>query len=427
MKRRDFIDAGLKSAIAFTIVPRRVLGGNGFVAPSDKIQMGFIGVGKQSLNLLRGLNGCSEVVVQAACDVDSKKLDYFVNAVATAQSTAGKSKSTVGKYAHYRELLASAGVDAVVIATPDHWHAQIAVDAAKAKKDIYCEKPLALTIAEGRAMVNASRKHEVVFQTGSMQRSSFNFRQAAELVSNGYIGDVKEINVSVGEPVKQCDLPSMPIPDYLNWDMWIGPSLYRGYHPTLSPPIEDDKWAWWRGYRDFGGGYITDWGAHMFGIVQWALGMDNGGPVEFIPPQVPQAETGLTYVYGQGTRVNHFNWGEPNAIQFLGTEGSIEVSRSFLRTNPEMLAKRDLTANDKRLYYSDNHYQDWVKAIKNRSRPICDVEIGQRTSTVCNAINIAYELQRNLRWDPVTEEFDDAFANIMRSRPYRGNWDFNDF
>lgn len=427
MKRRDFIDAGLKSAIAFTIVPRRVLGGNGFVAPSDKIQTGFIGVGKQSLNLLRGLNGCSEVVVQAACDVDSKKLDYFVNAVATAQSTAGKSKSTVGKYAHYRELLASAGVDAVVIATPDHWHAQIAVDAAKAKKDIYCEKPLALTIAEGRAMVNASRKHEVVFQTGSMQRSSFNFRQAAELVSNGYIGDVKEINVSVGEPVKQCDLPSMPIPDYLDWDMWIGPSLYRGYHPTLSPPIEDDKWAWWRGYRDFGGGYITDWGAHMFDIVQWALGMDSGGPVEFIPPQVPQAETGLTYVYGQGTRVNHFNWGEPNAIQFLGTEGSIEVSRSFLRTNPEMLAKRDLTANDKRLYYSDNHYQDWVKAIKNRSRPICDVEIGQRTSTVCNAINIAYELQRNLRWDPVTEEFDDAFANIMRSRPYRGNWDFNDF
>ena len=325
------------------------------------------------------------------------------------------------------DLLASAGVDAVVIATPDHWHAQIAVDAAKAKKDIYCEKPLALTIAEGRAMVNASRKHEVVFQTGSMQRSSFNFRQAAELVSNGYIGDVKEINVSVGEPVKQCDLPSMPIPDYLNWDMWIGPSLYRGYHPILSPPIEDDKWAWWRGYRDFGGGYITDWGAHMFDIVQWALDMDNGGPVEFIPPQIPQAETGLTYVYGQGTRVNHVNWGESNAIQFLGTEGSIEVSRSFLRTNPEMLANQHLTANDKRLYYSDNHYQDWVKAIKNRSRPICDVEIGQRTSTVCNAINIAYELQRNLRWDPVTEEFDDAFANIMRSRPYRGNWNFNDF
>lgn len=422
MKRRDFIDRGWKSAVAFTIVPRSVLGGSGFVAPSDKIQVGFIGVGKQSLNLLSGLNGCPEVVVQAACDVDSKKLDYFVKAAATAQSMTAKSNPAIGKYGNFRELLESTSVDAVVIATPDHWHAQIAVDAAKAKKDIYCEKPLALTIAEGRAMVNAARKYGVVFQTGSMQRSSFNFRQAAELVYNGYIGDVTEVNVSVGEPVKQCDLPSFPVPDYLDWDMWIGPSLYRGYNPILSPPIEDDKWAWWRGYRDFGGGYITDWGAHMFDIIQWALGMDNSGPVQFIPPEAPQAEKGLTYAYENGTRVNHVDWGEPNAIQFVGTDGNIEVSRSFLKTNPTPLAGHHLMANDKRLYYSDNHYQDWVKAIQNRSKPICDVEIGQRTSTVCNAVNIAYELQRELRWDPVKEEFDDAFANMMRSRPYRGNW-----
>ncbi len=422
MKRRDFIDRSWKSAVAFTIVPRSVLGGSGFVAPSDKIQVGFIGVGKQSLNLLSGLNGCPEVVVQAACDVDSKKLDYFVKAAATAQSMTGKSNPAIGKYGNFRELLESASVDAVVIATPDHWHAQIAVDAAKAKKDIYCEKPLALTIAEGRAMVNAARKYGVVFQTGSMQRSSFNFRHAAELVYNGYIGDVTEVNVSVGEPVKQCDLPSFPVPDYLDWDMWIGPSLYRGYNPILSPPIEDDKWAWWRGYRDFGGGYITDWGAHMFDIIQWALGMDNSGPVQFIPPEAPQAEKGLTYVYEQGTRVNHVDWGEPNAIQFVGTDGNIEVSRSFLKTNPTPLAGHHLMANDKRLYYSDNHYQDWVKAIQNRSKPICDVEIGQRTSTVCNAVNIAYELQRELRWDPLKEEFDDPFANMMRSRPYRGKW-----
>lgn len=422
MKRRDFIDRSWKSAVAFTIVPRSVLGGSGFVAPSDKVQVGFIGVGKQSLNLLHGLNGCAEVVIQAACDVDSKKLDYFVKTAATAQSSMGKSNSSIGKYGHFRELLESGSVDAVVIATPDHWHAQIAVDAAKAKKDIYCEKPLALTIAEGRAMVNTARKYEVIFQTGSMQRSSFNFRQAAELVYNGYIGNVKEINVSVGEPVRQCDLPSFSVPDYLDWDMWIGPSLYRGYNPILSPPIEDDKWAWWRGYRDFGGGYITDWGAHMFDIIQWALGMDNGGPVQFIPPETPQAEKGLTYIYEQGTRVNHVDWGEPNAIQFIGTDGIIEVSRSFLKTNPTALAGHNLTANDKRLYYSDNHYQDWVKAIRNRSKPICDVEIGQRTSTVCNAVNIAYELQRKLLWDSVKEEFDDPFANMMRSRPYRGNW-----
>ncbi|MFD1769788.1 Gfo/Idh/MocA family protein [Sphingobacterium suaedae] len=422
MKRRDFISAGVKSAIAFTIVPRSVLGGHGFLAPSDKIQVGFIGVGKQSLNLLHGLNGCPEAVVQAACDVDNRKLDYFVNAAATAQNTIGKLNPSIAKYKHFRELLASTEVDAVVIATPDHWHAQIAVDAARAKKDIYCEKPLALTIAEGRAMVNSAREYGVVFQTGSMQRSSFNFRQAAELVRNGYIGDVKEINVSVGGPVRQCDLPSFPIPDYLDWDMWIGPSLYRGYNPILSPPIENDEWAWWRGYRDFGGGYITDWGAHMFDIVQWALDMDHSGPVQFIPPTGPQAEHGLTYIYDQGTRVNHVDWGEPNAIQFIGTEGIIEVSRSFLKTNPITLAGHNLKASDKRLYYSDNHYQDWLSAIQTRSKPICDVETGQRTSTVCNAINIAYELQRSLRWDPVKEEFDDRFANIMRSRSYRGVW-----
>src|SRR5690606_33366938 len=134
-----------------------------------------------------------------------------------------------------------------------------------------------------------------------------------------------------------------------------GPSLYRGYHPILSPPIEDDKWEWWRGTRDFGGGYITDWGAHMFDIVQWALDMDNGGRVEFIPPAIPQGESGVIYVYGLGTRVNHVNWGVSKAIHFLGTEGSIEVSRSLLRASPEMFANQHLTAHDKRLYYRDNH------------------------------------------------------------------------
>ena len=165
-------------------------------------------------------------------------------------------------------------IDAVVVATPDHWHAQISIDVKKPVKN--CEKPLALTIAEGRAMVDAVRKYRRVLQTGSMQRSQKYFRRASELVLNGYIGEVKEINVSVGEPVKECDLPSLPVPEYLDWNTWIGPSLYRGYNPVLAPPIEDNSWAWWRGYKGFGGGYITDWGAHMFDIVQWALIDDSG-------------------------------------------------------------------------------------------------------------------------------------------------------
>lgn len=427
MRRRNFIAQTAKAALAFTILPRHVLGGQGFLAPSDKLNIGWIGAGKQSYVLLKGINACKETLIQAVSDVDSKKLEHFIGLATKAQASASKTTVDIKGYRQYREILERKDIDAVVIATPDHWHAQMAVDAAKAGKDIYCEKPLSLTIAEGRAMVDATRKYKRVFQTGSMQRSMFNFRQAAELVSNGYIGQVKEINVSVGEPVKQCDLPSMPIPDYLDWNLWIGPSLYRGYHPTLSPPIEENKWAWWRGYRDFGGGYITDWGAHMFDIVQWALGMDNSGPVQFIPPKEPDAKSGLSFVYANGVKVNHKKWGAGNAIQFIGDKGKIEVSRGFIRTTPENLASMKFTDKDKRLYLSENHYQDWIDAIKKRAKPICDVEIGHRSATICNAINIAYELQKDLKWDPVKEAFDNEYANAMRNRPYRGEWDYTKF
>ncbi len=425
MHRKTFIKNTLMGAAAFTVVPRHVLGGKGFLAPNDRVNIGYIGNGKQSRGLLNAISGLPEVMTLAASDVDKKKLEHFVSLAKAVN--AKKASTDVTAYVHYRELLERKDIDGVVIATPDHWHAQITVDAAKAGKDIYCEKPLALTIAEGRAMVNAVRKYKRVLQTGSMQRSQYNFRQAAELVLNGYIGQLKEINVSVGEPVKQCDLPSLPVPEYLDWNMWIGPSLYRGYNPTLSPPIEDNSWAWWRGYRNFGGGYVTDWGAHMFDIVQWALDMDDSGPVAFNPPSTPEAKTGLSFTYANGIVVNHKQWGDENAIQFIGSEGTIEVSRSFLRSNPEHIAKLQLKSSDKKLYHSDNHHQDWINAIKKRSKPVADVEIGHRTATVCNAVNIAYELQRPLKWNPKKEKFDDDFANLMISRPYRAPWNFNDF
>lgn len=426
MNRKHFIANTVKGAIAFTILPRNVLGGRGFVAPSDRITLGYIGTGRMARSLLNSLNSCKETIVFAACDVDEKKLDLFTGLAEKANEE--KVKTAVKKYKHYQELLERADIDAVAIATPDHWHAQMTVDAAKAGKDIYCEKPLSLKIAEGRAMVQAVRKYKRVCQTGSMQRSSFNFRQAAQLVINGYIGRIKEINVSVGEPSKQCDLPTIKTPDYLDWDLWVGPALYRGYHPTLSPPIEENVWAGWRFYRDFGGGFVTDWGAHMFDIVQWALGMDNSGPVKFIPPEKPGAVNGLSLAYANGVVVNHKPWGENNAIQFIGEYGKIEVSRGFLRTMPAHLAKmKDFKPTDKRLYLSDNHHQDWINAIKKRSKPVADVEIGHRSATVCNAINIAYELQRKLKWDPVNEKLDDGYANMMLSRPYRNKWNFKNF
>lgn len=431
MNRRNFIGKAAAGAAAVTIIPRHVMGGKGFVAANDRINLGFIGTGKQIYTLLNNISQCRGTVTVAASDVYYNKLTRFIDAANKNNTSKGLNVSVDG-YHYYRELLERSDIDAVVIATPDHWHAQMVVDAAAAGKDIYCEKPLALTVAEGRAMVNATRKYDRVFQTGNMQRSWRDFRHAVELVRNGYIGDIKEINVSVGEPVKQCDLPTQPVPEGLDWNEWVGPSLYRGYHEDLAPTDVDGPWAWWRGYRNFGGGLITDWGAHMFDIAQWALKMDESGPVQFLPPSEPEKTHGLTMIYENGIRVNHKLWGgegDGNAVQFTGTEGRIEVSRSFLRTFPnEVLAQAELKETDNRVYYSDNHYQDWVDAMRNRTKPVSDVETGHRTASVCNVTNIAYELQRPLLWNPEEEKFvGDDFANLMVGRSYRGKWNYTDF
>jgi len=431
MNRRNFIGKAAVGAAAVTVIPRHVMGGKGFTAANDRFQLGYIGTGKQIYTLLNSIGAVEETVVLAASDVYKKKMDNFIDAA--NQNNAKKNiNAKVDGYHYYRELLERDDIDAVVIATPDHWHAQMVVDAAKAGKDIYCEKPLALSVAEGRAMVNATRKYDRVFQTGNMQRSWRDFRHAVELARNGYIGDIVEINVSVGEPVKQCDLPTQPIPEGLDWNEWVGPSLYRGYHEDLAPTSTNGPWAWWRGYRNFGGGLITDWGAHMFDIAQWALDMDNSGPVNFLPPVGENPETGLTMIYENGVRVNHKQWGtedDYNAVQMVGTEGRIEVSRNFLRTFPDKsLAKAELKPGDKRVYYSDNHYQDWVDAMKKRTKPVSDVETGHRTASVCNVTNIAYELGRPLVWNPKSEKFhNDDYANLMVGRPYRGTWDYTDY
>ena len=425
MNRRDFISKTALGAAAVTIIPRHVLGGNGFLAPSDSLNLGFIGVGKQMYGLLNQFMKIPEAMVIAAADVDSSKLNNFIGQANKLNAT--KAAHQVQGFGQYRDLLAIKDIDAVIIASPDHWHAMHVVDAAKAGKDIYCEKPLALTIDEGRAMVNAVRKYKRVLQTGSMQRSQYNFRQAADLIRNGYIGDIKEVNVSVGEPVKECDLPSLPTPAHLDWDSWIGPSLYRGYNPILSPALDAPEWSLWRLYHGFGGGYVTDWGAHMFDIVQWALGMDQSGPVSFTPPDIPMAKEGLYFTYKNGIKVHHKSWGSFNAIQFLGTEGKIEVSREFLRSDKADLPKLQIAEKDRKVYYSEDHYQDFVDAIKKRSKPICDVEIGHRTATVCNAVNIAYQIQKPIKWDPNKEVFDSPFANNLKGRAYRGKWDYLDF
>lgn len=422
MNRRNFL-RGAASIAAFTIVPRHVLGGAGHLAPSDTINMAMIGTGKQSHGLMKNFMATGDVRIVAACDVYEAKLNAFVTEwKALTQGQKFRKKDTCKPYKEYRKLLKKKHIDAVIIATPDHAHALIAVEAAEAGKDIYCEKPLSLTVREGRAMVEAARRNDRVFQTGSMQRSWPEFRHTAELIRNGYLGDIREIKVSVDGPPKPYDLVGQPVPDGLDWDHWLGPNDFKPYHVDLAPGLSDTFWAKWRNYKEFGGGGMTDWGAHMFDIVQWSLNMDSSGPVEVIYPDGKDHKF-LTYRYANGIQMTHENFGKNNGIRFIGSEGQLDVQRKILETTPATLKDKVIGDQENRVYFSDNHYKDFTRAMRSRSKPICDVEIGHRTATVCNIGNIAYELKRSLKWDPVKEEFPgDAQANAMLSRPMRKEW-----
>jgi predicted dehydrogenase len=431
--RRTF----LKQAIglsAFYIVPRHVLG-RGFLAPSDQISIGFIGLGRQSGGL-RGQFLKNDARVMAACDVDQSKVMAFTEAVNTfyAQKVDKSTYNGLQRYDDYRQLLNNKDIDAVVIATPDHWHSVIAIQAAKAGKDIYCEKPLSLTVAEGRDMVKATRKHKRVFQTGNMQRSWAEFRQAANLVRNGYIGEVKRVNVNVGGPPRPWDLQAQPLPTGVNWNAWLGPNtITRPYNNVLLPTPKDTFWGQWRDIDEFGGGGMTDWGAHMFDIAQWGLNMDESGPVELTIPKDGPKGQGLIYRYANGNslpgiEMHHQPVEGKQFCQFIGTEGEVKVARGELTTTPatlkdKVIDNQEKSTNGKSVYFSDNHYKDFLDAIRSRKNPICDVEVGHRTATVCTIGNIAYRLGQSLKWNPSSEKFDNnPEANQLLSRPMRKEW-----
>lgn len=424
INRRKFLkNAAIASSIF--IIPRRVLGGAGYIAPSDKITIGFIGCGKQSAGLQRRFSGLSSAQIVAACDPYAAKLEKFVKAnnQIYAELTGQSLYNATAAFVDFRELLAKKDIDAVVIASPDHWHASMSVLAAEAGKDIYCEKPLSLTVREGRAMVDATRKNERVFQTGSMQRSAKEFTQAVQLVRSGAIGEIKKIVVSVGGPPKEWDLQAEPVPQGLNWDLWMGPNVIeRPYNNFLAPNMESTFWAKWRDYREFGGGFMTDWGAHMFDIGQWGLGMDHSGPVKVIPPGEGKG-SGLIYRYENGVEMIHQPEAGKNYCHFFGTEGEVYVSRGQLTTTPESLKDKIFDKSEYKVYVSDNHYEDFLNSIKTRKPPICDVEVGHRTATVCNIGNIAYALGRPLEWDPSKERFrNDGKANKLLKRKMKREW-----
>ncbi len=427
--RRRFLQQATWALTGLVIVPRHVLGGlrsdgSRYLAPSDHISLGFIGCGKQGRGLGRAFLNTNEIKITAISEVyqdKSKLMVDQVKALYEQNPTWGK-YSDVAVYNDFRELLARKDIDAVVIATPDHWHGVMAVKAAEAGKDIYCEKPLALTVREGRAMVNATRRHQRVFQTGNMQRSWKEFRQAVELVRNGYLGKIKSIKVNIGPPPVAYDLPEEPIPAGLDWTMWLGPNTYKPFNAELAPPITKDVFPNWRNYKEFGGGMVTDWGAHMIDIAQWALDMDDSGPVKLYTPD-GKDHRHLTFEYKNGVTMTHEPWEWNNAVWFTGAEGELKVGRGKLETTPVSLKDRVIGPAEKHVYYSENHLKDFLNAMRKRSQPISDVEIGHRTATVCNIANIAYALKRPLRWNPKKELFkNDAEANALLGRPLLDEW-----
>ncbi|WP_026768347.1 Gfo/Idh/MocA family protein [Asinibacterium sp. OR53] len=430
VSRRAFVGSTAKALAGFMILPRYVLGGKSqtgllYTAPSDMINLGLIGGGKQGKILSSYFLKTEQVRFVALSEVYKAKADLTLKQIKDTYVKMPQlgNYADIAVYNDFRELLVRKEVDAVVIAAPDHWHAAMAVRAAEAGKDIYCEKPMALTVKEGRAMVNAARKYNRVFQTGSMQRSWHEFRQTAELVRNGYIGQIKSVKVNVGPPPKPYDLPAEPIPDGLDWSKWLGPNEVPSvFNAELAPPVTKDVYPNWRNYREFGGGMVTDWGAHMFDIVQWALDMDQSGPVEVIAPDGGEHPF-LTYKYAGGITMTHEKWEWNNAIHFIGTEGEIKVQRGKLETNPASLKDRVIGDSEKHVYHSTDHYKDFLDAMRKRTKPICDVEIGQRTASVCNIGNIAYRLNRRLIWDPAKEQFrNDAEANTLLGRKMNKEW-----
>ena len=392
-------------------------------SPNDRINLGFIGVGIMGRGHLRSFLGAEEAQVVAVCDVVAERREHARKTTEDAYAKRGKSGSFKGcaAYDDFRDLLARADVDAVVIATPDHWHAIPVVEAARAGKDIYCEKPLTHTIAQGRAIVEEVRGNRVVFQTGSQQRSEYGnrFRDAVEWVRNGRIGKILTVHVGVGSPPKPCDLPTEPVPAGTDWDRWLGPAAERGYNEILCPKGVHNHYPAWRSYREFGGGGLADMGAHHFDIAQWALGMDNSGPVRVDPP-ADGADRGLRFTYADGTVMVH---GGPSGCTFVGTSGLIHVDRNKLVIFPESAGKAPIPEDGFHVEPSDNHRRNWLGCIRSRKTPICHAEIGHRSATVCHLANIGYELRRSLEWDPKKERFvGDAGADALIDRPMRSPW-----
>ncbi|MCF7708603.1 MAG: Gfo/Idh/MocA family oxidoreductase [Verrucomicrobia bacterium] len=422
VSRRQFLKGATAVTIAApTILPSHIWAAKNGAQPNERITLGFIGLGYQARSHLKSFLGNDQTQVLAICEVDTERREHAIGLAEKhySQERFKDIYKAVKGYNDFRELLARKDIDAVVIATPDHWHAIPVVAAAQAGKDIYCEKPLSLTIYEAKKMMDVVQSSNIVFQTGSQQRSSSEFLKACELVRNGKIGEVKEVYVAVGGPSKPCDLPTQTPPEGLDWDMWLGPAPWRGYHEILSPRGVHSHFPNWRSYKEYSGGGMTDWGAHHFDIAQWGLGMDNSGPVEIYPPDGKDHKM-LTYKYDNGVMMYH---GGEGGVRFVGTKGKVYVDRGRFQTWPESIGKEEIGEDGVQLYESRNHRYNWLECIRNRKQTICPVEVGARSVTVCHLGNLAYWHKRPLKWDPENWRFvNDPEADTWMDRKKRSPW-----
>ena len=425
LSRRKFLHATGKAAIAAAVAPNLFLNRTKAASgqnPSEFVRIGFIGAGNQGGSNLKAL--IKNAV--AVCDVDSTRAHAAREKVETATGRPCVS------YSDYRKLLEDKSIDAVLISTPDHWHTLPAIHACEAGKDVYCEKPLTLFIAEGLALVKAVRQHKRVLQTGSQQRSDAKFLQACEYIRSGRIGKVH--SVKVGLPGVNWEKMSAPNatdgqpPLELDYNMWLGPAPERPYNKNHVHYL-------FRFFWDYSGGQMTNWGAHHLDITQWALGMDDSRPVEIEresdPAYHPEHlyETpqhfDVSFKYASGTVV-HCSSGTGKykmGCTFVGEKGTIFATRGTLESTPKEILAQPLDDKSVKLYASNNHHQNWLECIKSRKDPICSVEIGHRSATVCHLGNIAVRTGGKIQWDSRKQKVaGDAELAKWSRRAYRPPW-----
>lgn len=452
LKRREFIGLAALGLTSLTILPSYTIAGRR-IPPSDRLYMGLIGAGQQGINDYNSFASVPGVQFVAGSDVDSMKVERFKRLVIKRQGENGGVAKCDG-YEFYEDLLARKDIDAVAIATPDHWHALNTIHACQSGKDVYVQKPLAFTVQEAIEMVKVSKETGRVVQVGSQQRSSKEFIRAIEIVRSGEIGHIEKIYARVGDPPKPFDLPKMPVPTNLNWNAWVGPLQDDNFHYnsdlcppiSLDPPEKEKLWGAWRWYMETGNGFTADWGAHMFDIGQWAMGKDGSGPVEIIPKGY-NGQSYLTFKYANGVEMTEQPYVEevPDAkgVKIFGSEGWIEVGRGYLGCSNKKLVPKEiagfrpenLTPEQRRKRYeemqkmqekgggsfeiSSPHMQNFVDSVKSRQDPVAPIEVGASTSIACSLANMATELKRPVKWNPATQRYiNDKEAEAHRLNHY---------